>query len=418
MSRSIRTTLILSLYLPSMLLAFGSGMLIPVLPLYARSFGISYSLVGIVLASQGVGNFLGDVPAGVLVGRIGQRWSMTLGLGTLGASTIAMGLARSVPELIVYGFTGGLGMALWNISRHGYMTNTIPIYIRGRATATFGGINRIGVFAAPAIGGVLAAAFGMRLPFLIYGALVFVALAVVALFAAERDHEVVVHRGGFSGHSTHLYEVFREHYRVLLSAGIGQFLGQMIRAGRRVVIPLYAADVVGLDLDQIGLIVTLSAAIDMSLFYPAGIIMDRFGRKFASVPSFAIQGLGMALVPLTGSFATLLLATLVIGFGNGLGSGCMLTLGSDLAPKESMGEFLGMWRLIGDTGQTGAPLVVGTVADALSLSMATLVIAAAGFGAALVLGLFVPETRPGHESPAPAGMLFAAARAQIGGRNG
>ncbi len=212
--------------------------------------------------------------------------------------------------------------------------------------------------------------------------------------------------------------MFREHYRVLASAGLGQFLGQMIRSGRRVVIPLFAADVIGLDLNQIGLIVTFSAAIDMSMFYPAGVIMDRYGRKFASVPCFAIQALGMALIPFTTSFGTLLLATLVVGFGNGLGSGSMLTLGSDLAPKESMGEFIGMWRLIGDAGQTSAPIVVGRIADAMSLSMATFAIAAAGFGAAAVLALLVPETRPGHEKPAPAGMLLAAVRTQVGGKYG
>jgi MFS family permease len=343
---------------------------------------------------------------------------MSIGLGTLGASTLAMGLARSVPELVLYQFIGGLGMALWNISRHGYMTNTIPLHLRGRATATFGGINRIGVFAAPAIGGVLATAFGMRLPFLLYGGLIFGALAVVAFFSVESEQKVVVSYGGLSGHTSHLLAVFREHYRVLLSAGLGQFFGQMIRSGRRVVIPLFAADVLGLNLNQIGLIVTASAAIDMSMFYPAGVIMDRYGRKFASVPCFAIQGIGMALVPLTFGFWTLLGATLIIGFGNGLGSGSMLTLGSDLAPKESMSEFLGMWRLIGDTGQTGAPLVVGTVADALSLSMATLAVAMAGFAAAAVLGLMVPETRPGHESPAPAGTWLAAARVYVGGRDG
>ena len=65
----------------------------------------------------------------------------------------------------------------------------------------------------------------------------------------------------------------------------------------------------------------------------------------------------MALIPLTGSFAALLAATSLIGFGNGLGSGTMLTLGADLAPPkgEGMGAFLGLWRLIGDTGHTSAP---------------------------------------------------------------
>ncbi len=401
-----------------MLLAFAAGMLIPVLPIYARSFGISYGLVGLVLAAQGFGNLMSDIPSGMLMGRLGQKWSMLIGLGVLALSMIAMGLSNTVPELILFGFIGGVGMSLWNISRHAYMTDTIPLHMRGRATATFGGINRIGIFAAPAVGGIVASMWGMRVPIILNGVFTMMALLVVAIFAVESDVRASHEVKGISGHTKELFNVFREHYRVLASAGLGQFLGQMIRSGRRVVIPLFAADVIGLDLNQIGLIVTFSAAIDMSMFYPAGVIMDRYGRKFASVPCFAIQALGMALIPFTSSFGTLLLATLVVGFGNGLGSGSMLTLGSDLAPKESMGEFIGMWRLIGDAGQTSAPIVVGRIADVMSLSMATFAIAAAGFGAAAVLALLVPETRPGHEKPAPAGMLLAAVRTQVGGKYG
>ena len=72
----------------------------------------------------------------------------------------------------------------------------------------------------------------------------------------------------------------------------------------------------------------------------------------------------------------------------------MLTLGADLAPPkgEGMGAFLGLWRLIGDTGHTSAPIIVGTIADALSLVPSVYVIAIIGLGAGSILGLFVPET--------------------------
>ena len=100
----------------------------------------------------------------------------------------------------------------------------------------------------------------------------------------------------------------------------------------------------------------------------------------------------MALIPLTGSFTALTIATSLIGFGNGLGSGTMMTLGADLAPREAMGEFLGVWRLIGDTGSLAGPLLVGSVADLLSLTPAILAIGAIGILAASILGFFVPET--------------------------
>ena len=120
--------------------------------------------------------------------------------------------------------------------------------------------------------------------------------------------------------------------------------------------------------------------------------MDRLGRKWAIVPSFLIQALGMSLVPLTGSFLGLLLAATLIGFGNGFSSGSMMTLGADLAPENARGEFLGVWRLIGDVGSSGGPLIVGSIADAFALPVTALLMAGAGLMAGAVFGLLVPET--------------------------
>jgi MFS family permease len=177
----------------------------------------------------------------------------------------------------------------------------------------------------------------------------------------------------------------------------------MIRAGRTIVVPLYAADVLGLDVQAIGFVESASRAIDLAMFFPAGLVMDRKGRKWAIVPSFLLQAAGMALVPLAGDVSMLVTATCVYGVGNGLGSGSMTTVGADLSPPEARGEFLGIWRLIGDAGASSGPLIVGSVADLLVLPAAILVIAGAGVVAAAVFGLFVPETlRRAGQPPSPA----------------
>jgi MFS family permease len=395
-------SIVLSLYLPTLFLSFATGMLTPIMPLYARSFEISYALVGLVLAAQGTGNLIGDIPAGIVLGKFGHKATMLVGVTLFGLCITAMSWARSVPELVAYGLLAGIGNALWNISRHAYMTDLIPLASRGRISATFGGINRIGTFLGPLLGATVAASFGLRAPFYFFGLVTVIAFVLSALFVNEATGPRTS-RGGVRGHANHLLEITRAYAGILTTAGIAQLLAQMIRTGRNSIIPLYAADVVGLDVQTIGWVVTLAAAIDMALFYPAGVIMDRWGRKYASVPSFLIQGIGMALIPFAMSFETLLMACLVIGFGNGIGSGTMLTLGSDLAPKESMGEFLGVWRLIGDAGSTGAPLAVGGVADLVGLSMSALVLGGVGIGAAALLLFFVPETlrRPAVPEPSP-----------------
>jgi MFS family permease len=385
------STIIYSIYVPTFLLAFCRGLLVPVLPLYAASFDVSYALVGLVLASEGFGTLVGDLPAGILIGRLGRKRSMIIGIVSMIVSILAFSWARSAYELIAYGFLLGLGGSMWNIARHAYLADAAPTDGRGRAIAIFGGINRVGQFAGPFLGGAIGAAFGLRAPFLIYAVVAIIALIFPLRFVERRGYRPP-ERGTLREHFAHTGDMIREHFRSLTTAGSGQLFAQMIRSGRNIVIPLYAADILGLSVAQVGFIVGFAAAVDMSLFYPAGYIMDRFGRKFAYVPSFAIQAIGMALVPFTAGFGTLLLATSVIGLGNGLGSGTMMTLGADLAPVDSRGEFLGVWRLIGDAGSTGGPVVVGAVADLLGLSLATFTIAGVGLLAAAMLGTLVPET--------------------------
>lgn len=387
----LRNPLLMPVYVPTLIIAFGRGMLVPILPLYATSFDATYGLVGLVLASQGIGMIIGDIPAGMLLSRLGQRRSMLLGVAMLAVMALAMSWARSLTELILYGLAAGIGTALWNVSRHAYLTNAAPVHRRGRAIAIFGGVNRAGSFIGPAVGGLIGGALGLRFAFVVYAAVTAIAF-VLPLIYAEENYKSENHHGGVGSHSLHFLRLLREHAWTFSTAGTGQLLAQMIRAGRNIVIPLYAQDILGLGVEAIGFIVSISSFIDMIMFYPAGIVMDRVGRKWAYVPCFAIQAVGMALIPFTWSFATLVAATSLIGFGNGLGSGTMMTLGADLAPSDSMGEFLGLWRLIGDGGQSGGPVVVGAVAQAVGLVPAIFVIAVIGGLGSAIFGLFVPET--------------------------
>ena len=386
-----RPGLLWAVYAPTALLAFGQGLLIPTLPLYAGSFDATYGLIGLVVSAAALGTLITDVPAGALLSRIGLRRAMLGGSGLVAIGTLALALDISLEAAIGFRLLAGVGTAAWGLSRHAFIAGAIPPRERGRAISVFGGINRMGVLGGPFVGGLLIEVVGFQAAFAASGLMAILAFALSVLFIKPGTEATERTTRGTRWRT--VGRLVRSSGRDLGAAAVAQTFGQTIRAGRQLIIPLYGSEALGLDAGQIGLIMSVSSLFDVAMFLPAGIVMDRFGRKVAAVPSFAVMAIGVGVIPLATNYAGLLAAAALIGFGNGLGSGTMMTLGADLAPPGATGEFLGLWRLIGDAGMFSGPLVVGAMAAGFGLEGSALVLSAVGIGAALTLAFLVRETR-------------------------
>lgn len=384
--------LILAVYTPTALLAFAQGLLLATLPLYAANFDVSYTVISLAVSAAAIGSLATDLPAGFVLHRVGLRNAMIVGTAMVSLSTLILGLPERIGILIVLRLLAGVGTTLWGLSRHAYIAQAVPRETRGRSIATFGGINRIGAFGGPVVGGIIGSRISLEASFVIAGLMGLLALAAAIRFIpAELQLEAAPSHSKQTRWQVARAAV-RTHHRDLLAAGTAQMFAQMIRQGRQLLIPLLGATELGLDAAQIGLAMTVSAVFDMSMFVPAGFLMDRFGRKAAAVPSFAIMAIGVAMLPLVSTFTGLVLASALIGFGNGLGSGTMMTLGADLAPPGATGEFLGIWRLIGDLGQVAGPMAVGVLASLFGLHGSAIVLAGIGLLASLTLLFLVKET--------------------------
>lgn len=389
--RFFRHPLFLSFYLPSLLFSVAWGIRTPVLPLYAHTLSAGYGLVGLVVAGAGLGTLITDLPAGSLIRKMNKRQAMILGILIDALSTLALFWVDAIWLVILLRFLSGLGHAVFSVARHIYVTGAVRVGIRGRAISLFGGTLRIGLFIGPALGGMLAAQFGLRLPFAAYAVVCLVTMGVIARAKDGFEGEIET-AGGEKNVSSGLRKAMEGRFWLFSATSFGHILAQMIRAGESLILPLWGADVLMLSPDQIGWVLSLTSAVSLTLFYPVGLIMDRLGRKYAIVPSYIVMGIGLALLPLTRGFWGLMLVAGVIGLGHGLSSGTMMTLGSDLSPKEGRSAYLSAWRLIGDAGNSGGPLVVGWVAQALALQFSALSIAGAGLLAGIVFAFLVPET--------------------------
>ena len=372
------------------MLSVGQGILIPVLPGYAKEeMAATVALVGVVVAARYLGTMIFDVPAGILVTRFGMRRTMISGVVLFGLAAVWAGLSPNLTSLLAARILAGISFALWSISRHSYIATTVPMDVRGRALSLFGGISRMATILGPLIGGLLAEFVGIRVPFYAQGGVAL--LTLVMIIATTRNMVEPAQSGARHNVFRELGGVVTRHRRNFATAGVAAIMLQFVRAGREFLIPVWGGEI-GLGKDLIGYIATASFAIDSMLFPFVGYSMDRWGRKSTGIPAFIVLALALVLIPTTGSFGGLLAVGLIAGLGNGLSSGFVLIMGTDLAPRDNPGEFLGVWRLISDTGGAGGPIVIGGIAQVVTLGVASVATAGVGVFGALMLIFIVRET--------------------------
>ncbi|MEX2130371.1 MAG: MFS transporter [Pseudohongiellaceae bacterium] len=392
--------LLLSVYLPSVLMSIGQMALVVILPLYMISRGDSLSTAALVFAMRSVGSTLINLPASAAIARFGIRAGMLCGISMIGIGALLVALADS--SLLIAGATliFGAGMGTWLLSRLAFITRHVAARERGRSMSTLAGIQRLGLLIGPFVGGLSAASLGFRWVFFFIMCCALLNLALVMLFSSagradRRQGQTVL--PSQSNLFTLLPRILYRHRQIFLGAGVFVFCLQMVREQRHLLITLWGA-FIGLDTGVIGAVVSGAAMLDLAMFPIAGYVMDHHGRKLAGIICIVILAIALGLLRLTDTFALYLAVVLLAAFGNGLGSGIMLTLGSDFAPEQDSSQFLGVWRIFSDMGSFSGPALTSLCA---SLSLALGLSAIIGVVGALALCFRVAETLPANPATLP-----------------
>lgn len=374
---------------PSLLFGLGEGAILPIIPLLARELGASVPTAAFIVGLISIGSLLNNIPASLITVRWGERWAI-VAAGLWSALGMALCVFTAHLGLFAAGCVMvGMSQAIYNLARQSYMTEAVPLAYRARALSTLGGVMRIGMFIGPFLGAAAVHAFGLAAA---YGVGIAAVLGAAAIGARVPDLEPPALEPGQTQPVATIVSTLRDHRRVFATLGIGVLLVSAVRASRQVVIPLWA-DHLALAPAMASLVYGLAGGIDMLVFYPAGKVMDHKGRRWVAVPSMAIMGAGMVLMPFTSDFGTLLLASLLLGFGNGIGSGMIMTLGADNSPRHGRAHFLGVWRLMSDIGASCGPALLSFLAGSLSLAAGIGSIGLVAFVAAGALAHWIAETR-------------------------
>lgn len=406
------------IYGPTVLFALGEGAVIPLIPVLATNLGADLATAGLVASALVVGQLCGNFPAGWLVMRLGERLTMAIA-GTVALfGVLGLVFAPNVGLLSLSVFLIGMCAAAFALARHAFMTAKVPFSFRARALALLGGSFRLGMFIGPFLAAALLSLTGTGSSAAWCFAVCLVASVLLVLLGPDPEQQIDAElRNDPAGHAVALQAhadtgeavtgtislpsnpvignsnntsggggdadraaregVFRTmatHRRVLARLGVAAASLSAVRSARQVVLPLWGLSI-GLDAQSIALVIGISGAIDFALFYASGQVMDRFGRLWAVLPAMLLMGTGFLALALTHESAEasmwFAMFAAVIGVGNGLSSGILMTLGADVAPQANPAAFLSSWRTLNDAGGALAPVMFSGLAAISTLSIAT-----------------------------------------------
>lgn len=418
-AKQILTRFAPMIYGPTLLFALGEGAVIPLIPVIATELGADVATAALVTSALVVGQLCGNLPAGWAVARVGERLTMAIA-GVLSiAGVLGMVYAASLGLFAASVFVIGFSAAAFGLARHAFMTTRVPLAFRARALSLLGGTFRLGVFVGPFVAAGLLALFDAERAAIWFFGACLVATILLVLLGPDPERAVAVPSARPSvdlpedtgeavtgtipttaqrgGRGSGVFRTMWQHRVVLSRLGVAAASLSAVRSARQVVLPLWGVSI-GLDAQTIAIVVGVSGAIDFALFYASGQVMDRFGRLWAALPAMILMGAGFVALAFTHdlSNAAMWFAMFgaVLGVGNGLSSGILLTLGADVAPREDPAPFLGSWRTLTDAGGAVAPLLVSGIAAVSSLAIATGAIGVVGFLGAAAFVRWVPRFVP------------------------
>lgn len=352
---------VLNLSLVTFLVLLGLSMVAPILPTYAESFDVSYTLVGFVVSAFAVTRMVLDMPAGLLSRRLDKKKIMILGLILISTSSILAGLAPTYVILIIARMIEGAGSALYVTTATVFLAQISGEEKRGQWMSLYMGMLLLGAIFGPTFGGVIADAYDIRAPFIAYAILTGVAVIPT----------LVLPRLTNSGNTTAPLvprEILHDMKQVLgapsfLLVTFTIFTTFFLRTGvRSTLVPLYAANNLGLSSSDIGLILTLAGITTAISIVPMGSISDRVGRKIPLALCLLSSALIILIIPYSLDLPGLLITMAIYGGVIGL-SGPSAAYITDLSPKDKLEVSMGLYRTISDAGFVVGPILLGFLAD-------------------------------------------------------
>lgn len=370
------------------LIALGYGVVSPVLPVYARHFGVSISATTFLITAFALTRLCFAPVSGLLVQRVGERRVYVTGLLIVSVSTTACAFVQTYWQLLFFRALGGVGSTMFFIAAVGLMIRISPEDARGRVAGLFATAFLLGTVGGPILGS-LTAGFGLSAPFLFYGSVLLV--TATGVFVSLRNSHLA-EPAESTGPTVSVRAALG--HRAYRSALLSNFATGWSVFGLRVaLVPLFVTEVLGRGPSVAGLTLAMIGIGNVCAVLPSGQLSDRIGRKSLLIAGLAASGVTTMLLGATSVLAVFLIVSYLAGLASGMYGSPQQAVMSDLVGNQARaGTAVATYQMMADLGSIVGSLAVGQIAERMSfawgfaISGGVLLVAAAAWVAA-------PETR-------------------------
>jgi MFS family permease len=372
----------------SFFVAIGFGIVMPAIPVFAKSFGVNNAAIGLMVSAFAITRFCSGLISGTLVDKFGERAVFSSGVFMVSLFTFLAGLAQSYHQLLLFRAAGGLGSSMFSVAAGSVIMRSVDDNHRGRAQSVYQGAFLLGGIAGPAIGGLLSA-ISLRAPFFVYSILLLCS-GVVAFFFLKGDKIGVKVSTSDSGESTSISEALRMKPYVI--ALVLTFISTWVTFGLRAsILPIFVTEDLNSTTAVVGYGLAISAVMQGIFLLRAGRFSDAKGRKASAVIGANVVFVGVLLLTFSTHVWMFLLSMIIMGLGGSFLTTTPASIVGDVIRGKG-GKVIGIFQMAGDAGMMVGPIIIGAISDVYSYR------AAFGFSAAifivvLVLVYQIPETR-------------------------
>lgn len=354
-SRHDRSSVFFVLFVSVFATMFGVGIVIPFLPIYAKSMGATGLWLGLIFAGFSVSRSIFMPIVGRLSDLRGRKIFISFGLFFYAVLSLGYVFARNPLELTLVRLAQGFSSAMVLPIAMAYVGEMSKPENLGRNMGYFNRALFLGFAFGPLTGGLVGDYFGIKTSFYLMSALCFFAF----LFATILLPELNIYKENKDRVS--LRKALRSNrVRALISFRISNSFGRGVYA---CFLPIFAGVHLGLSYVQIGVLIAVGGVIASVLQPSFGRLADRYSREKMIVIGNLVDPVGLILTTFMANFYQLLILYLIMGVGRAFCIAASSAFAASEGSKFGMGSLMGIFSMAMSIGMAIGPIMGGQVMD-------------------------------------------------------